>query len=133
MLGGILVRASAAKAFDAVKTARNAGDIDRGGGTGTRDLCLHIFFFAGLSPISRNMVTNITETSATLTSASGDLTMTSDHLADKAAEMSGRSDVGGKRHRAGIGKHQQHGGRLGAGQFPDHFRCFCIRMPFPRI
>ncbi len=90
VLGGILVRASATKAFDAVRTVRNWGIL-----VGVIGLVFVVFItyllFRRLVAHIQSMVTNVTETSITLTGASGDLTRTSDHLASKADEMSGRS------------------------------------------
>ena len=90
VLGGILVRASAVKAFDAVRTARNWGILVGVIGLVFVVLITYLLFRRLVAHL-QSMVANIAEASITLTGASGDLTRTSEHLTSKAEEMSGRS------------------------------------------
>ena len=90
VLGGILVSASAQRALDEVRTARDWGMV-----IGVLGLALVVFItyllFRRLVTHLQSMVTNIAQTSVTLTGASDNLSTTSDLMASRAEEMSARS------------------------------------------
>lgn len=92
VLGGILVSASAEKAFRAVRTVRNWGIVLGASGLILVVLITYLLF-SRLVTYLKSMVANITETSITLTGASGNLSTTSDQLASRAEEMSNRSSA----------------------------------------
>jgi methyl-accepting chemotaxis protein len=90
VLGGILVRASTAKAFASIHTARNANILIGAGGLALVILLTYLLFRRLVGHVL-SMVKNISDTSIIVSGASNDLSNTSDHLASEAEDMSNRS------------------------------------------
>ncbi len=129
VLGGIFVNASAQKAFNAVRAARDWGILI--GVVGLVLVVLITFLlFRRLVAHLQSMVTNITETSVTLTGASDNLSMTSDHLASRAEEMSTRSIAAAGATEQASASIRNMAAASEAGQLPDRFGRFVLGRHF---